>query len=279
MSRKMRYLRTASESEVDRIWPAVRSAHLFETREELESFQADAPWRLLVGPQGCAAVVERWRDHLDILAIRGLWAREQMIPVLIDDVRALGGARGFTRLVSPLLAEVTTGHYETAGFEPYERLIAFRLEVRTGKLPEQQAPPEGIRLRPAIEADLSEVLEIDSECFSPFWAYEPRRLLTAYAEERMVVAEEKGRLIGYTLSTVKRGSGTIGRLAVAPGSRSRGIGFALLAEAVRGLVRQGARSVSLCTQDHNIASRALYRRAGMTELSERLVLMLCKTAT
>jgi len=81
-------------------------------------------------------------------------------------------------------------------------------------------------------------------------------------------------VLGYTLCTVSRGAGVLVRLAVARGARRCGVGSALLADAARYVERAGAITLTLCTQETNEASRALYARAGMTEVEERYVLAL-----
>ncbi|TLM92968.1 MAG: GNAT family N-acetyltransferase, partial [Actinobacteria bacterium] len=65
---------------------------------------------------------------------------------------------------------------------------------------------------------------------------------------------------------------TLGRLAVSPEARGRGIGAALVAEAARWSAGVGCETLSLCTQSTNEASRALYARLGFVEASERYVL-------
>jgi ribosomal protein S18 acetylase RimI-like enzyme len=117
-------------------------------------------------------------------------------------------------------------------------------------------------------------VRIDAECFNDFWRYDADRLSRYFVEDRLMVAEGSQGVIGYTLSTVVRGSGTLGRLAVRPSARHRGIGEALLHDALAYLVRTGVETVSLCTQEDNQASRALYRKIGMTELTGRLVFLM-----
>ncbi|MHB9002595.1 MAG: GNAT family N-acetyltransferase, partial [Coriobacteriia bacterium] len=81
-------------------------------------------------------------------------------------------------------------------------------------------------------------------------------------------------VIGYTLSTVERGSGTLGRIAVTPGHRGTGVAYALLIESVREMTEAGAHTVGLCTQQSNAAAQALYARVGMRQVPGRLLFLI-----
>lgn len=269
-------LHPASDSEAEQIWPAVAAAHLFDTRERFARFRAEAPWRVQVTGRGEAVVLERWRATLDILAVRGLWCGADRVPDLLRQVKRLAAGYGFGRLLSPLVAEEVAPLYERAGLGVHESIVALRLERRS-RLYEVPSVVSGVRFRGALADDLAAVVRIDAECFDEFWRYDSEYLAHAFVEDRLAVAEGAEGVIGYTLSTVVGSSGTLGRLAVTPSERHRGVGRALLHEALAHLVRSGSGTISVCTQEDNLASRSLYRRAGLTELSGRLVFLLGTT--
>ncbi len=260
-------LRTARREDLARLWPAVKSSQLCDTAEGLEDFWAEAPWRVQVGDLGEAAILDRWRELSDILAIRGLWCSPRRVPELLGDLRALAGGQGFHRLLSPLVAQEATGPYIKAGMRPVDTVVALRLEQTPRGLP---ALPSDVTLRAGLQTDLVGVLAVDSASFDWFWAYDAATLAMHVGRERMHVATSGDSVIGYTLCTVGEHSGMLGRLAVAPEARCSGVGSALLAEAVSYMQRAGATCISLCTQEGNAASRALYRRAGFRELGGRL---------
>jgi ribosomal-protein-alanine N-acetyltransferase len=266
------HLHPALPEELATLWPAVRTARVFADYAGLRAFHAEAPWRVQVSPSGELVLLERWRDHLDILAMRGLWAPGRHVPGIVDQIRTVASAHGYGRLLSPLIAEQVSGPYERTGMRMCEKVVVFRMDGRSAEEVEAVVP-EGVSLGPAIAADREPVAAVDGECFSSFWAYEPRRLAEMSGTQRMVVARREGHVIGYTLSTVELGSGTLARLAVTPAQRGRGVGMALLADAVRYMARTGAGVISLCTQETNAASRELYARAGLRELRDRLVLL------
>lgn len=271
-------LRPALQDELDALWPAVRAAHLFPDKTSFRRHYEEAPWRVRMSSAGAAAVVERWRADLDILAIRGLWCMEQAIPQMVAELGALAATQGFARLLSPLTPAESCRMYERAGMEIVQRLVSFRLDRTAAAAIDAPAPP-GVRLRRATPADPAMLDLLDRASFDDFWAYGPERIARYIAEERVVVAESEGRAIGYTLCTVERSSGTLGRLAVSPGSRRSGVGAYLVRDAVTAMLTSGASAITLCTQRDNDAARSLYRAMGFREMAGGLVMLMSDTAT
>lgn len=139
-----------------------------------------------------------------------------------------------------------------------------RLDVRR-RSPLLEARGAGVVTRVGTPDDLDAVLELDAASFDPFWAFDREMLAHYIAAERLGVAQRGDEVVGYTLCTVRRGEGSLGRLAVRPDLQGHGIGAILLEDAVAFLEREGVRQVTLCTQAENARSRRLYRNAGFTE--------------
>jgi ribosomal-protein-alanine N-acetyltransferase len=170
-------------------------------------------------------------------------------------------------LLSPLLPTKLLTPYLAAGMLVAETLVA--LQAAPGQIARDAELPEGVTLRHATAEDAAHVIAVDAESFGAFWRYglpEASRLLDS---ERCTVATDSGAVIGYTLCTARRGVVTLTRLAVAPEARRQGIGSALLVDAAVFAEKVGAESITLCTQEGNSASRALYARSGLRELAER----------
>lgn len=258
------------------VWPAVNAAHLFDSHARFQRFRSEAPWRVQVTGRGEAVVLEEWRSHLDVLAMRGLWCSGDRVPPLVEQVARVAAGQGYGRLLSPLVAVGVAPVYERAGLSVHGSIIALRLD-RSAWKPEEPHPAPGVRLRQVLADDLPALVRIDAECFDEFWRYDPDRLARYLMEDRLVVAEGPEGPIGYTLATIVRDSGTLGRLAVKPSARNLGTGEALLREALSFLVRTGVGMVSLCTQEENLASRMLYRKVGLTELTGRVVFLMRQT--
>jgi ribosomal-protein-alanine N-acetyltransferase len=260
--------RPADRDDLRRIWPAVNASHVFDDRAELASWWETAPWRVRVTRAGEAAVLGRWRAHLDLLAVKGLWCSTERIPVLLDDLCAVTRAQGFARLLGPLVPDDAVAPYIATGFSERQRIVVYRMQPPLSVV---RPAPVGVSVRIGLPTDQAAVVALDAACFDEFWRYDQELLHHYIASERLGVAEAAGHLVGYTLSTVHGAEGTIGRLAVTDEWRGRGIGTALLADAVAYLARKGALAVTLCTQEENDGSRRLYRKAGFRESPGRLV--------
>ena len=256
--------------------PALRS-HVVDTAAELREISRATPWRVRVTERGEAVVLGRWRDHLADCAILGLWCSPHRVPLLVTDLREVAAAEGFERLVGPLVPEREATTYLDAGLRVTQRVVVMRTRPRRAPADTGVALPVGVSLRDATADDLDAILSLDAACFEPFWRYDAASLSRLLDTERIVMALLEGRFVGYTLSTLRAGEGSLGRLAVAPEARRRGIGRALALEALDRAARTGARNVVLSTQEDNAASRALYCGIGFRETGD--VLVACSTDT
>ena len=87
-------------------------------------------------------------------------------------------------------------------------------------------------------------------------------------EALQLVALGDGRVLGTCRVLLDDGLARLGRMAVEPGHRGRGIGGALLAEADRAMRDSGARRIRLHAQT---ASRGVYQRAGYEPMGEEFM--------
>jgi ribosomal-protein-alanine N-acetyltransferase len=76
-------------------------------------------------------------------------------------------------------------------------------------------------------------------------------------------------MIGFILSRLAGGEAEILSIAIAPNRRGRGFARPLLDLNLRRLAGLGARTVFLEVDEHNAAARALYRRAGFSDVGRR----------
>ncbi len=79
------------------------------------------------------------------------------------------------------------------------------------------------------------------------------------AEALHLVAVEEDRLVGTCRVIVAAGVGRLGRMAVEPELRGRGLGAAMLQAAEEGAAARGATRMRLHAQ---VSARSLYERAG-----------------
>lgn len=255
------------------VWSAVRAAHVFSSREELDLFFREAPWRVQVTDAGEAAVLERWREHLEILSVRDLWCAERRVAPLMHALDDVSVRQGFADLLSPIVPESRSAPYRHAGMSVCQRIITMRLDRLRTRVLETPELPAGVTLRLADANDLEALLAVDIVAFSALWRGDVTTIRRYLERGRVAVAEAGGQVIGYTLATAERGEGMLGRLAVAPLFRGRGLGTALLHDAMEYLVRTGVTAALLCTQEDNATSRSLYGRAGFREIGETSVLL------
>ena len=262
-------LREASDEDLATIWPAARAAHLFPSADEFRSWRDRAPWHVLVNDRGDAALVVPWRAHLDLLAVRALWCPPGRVPGLLDDLRAVAREHGFRGLVSPLLAEEAVGPYVRGNMEVRERIVALRAAPSAVPRP---APPAGVLLRRATPGDAEDVAAVEGACFDDFWRHGADDIRSDLPADRLMLACEGRSVLGYTLSGATRGNVALGRLAVTPAAQRRGIGRALVADVAEYAEQCRATAITLCTQEINAASRALYAACGFRELPGTLVI-------
>jgi ribosomal protein S18 acetylase RimI-like enzyme len=262
--------REAEASDLGWVVPAAVRSHVVEDAAELIGIHESEPWRVRVTQRGEAVLLDRWRTAGGDCAVLGLWCAPRRVPVLIADLMEVARGRGFVRLVGPLVPEAAASPYLDGGMRVIERLVVMRLDgVRRARVP--TPVPFGVEVRLAAPADLPAISRMDAESFDPFWHYDMRILGRLARIDRIAVAVRDGAAIGYTLATARGSVGSLGRLAVAPTSRRRGVGRLLAGEAVAWMADQGARTVVLSTQEGNAASRTLYRQLGFRELPGALV--------
>ena len=121
----------------------------------------------------------------------------------------------------------------------------------------------------AKPADAAAIAALHGACFQRGWSEdEVYRLLI----EKNVVAHRAmiGRsMAGFILSRLAAGEAEILSIAIAPRQRGRGLARPLLDLNLRRLAGLGARTVFLEVDEHNAPARALYRRAGFSDVGRR----------
>ena len=264
--------RPATEADLHRLMRTLVGAGMFPDAVSVEAFWGVAPWRVQVTERGDLALLERWRDHLPILGVEALWCAERHIGPAMRQLHELALRQGFDDLLSPPVPLEQAHAYESAGMRVTEDARTLTLDRVRRRAP-VDAVAEGVSLRRATPADMVALLETDIRCFDEFWRYDVRHFERYLRAQRLVVADGPGGVIGYTLSTVAGDGVTLGRLAVVPECRRRGVGRALVEDVIGFAREQGADRVTLCTQTENAAALALYASAGFTDAGRRFVFL------
>jgi [ribosomal protein S18]-alanine N-acetyltransferase len=261
--------RTADLHQAELLWPVVDTARLFASRAAYEQFVAEGRWRVRITEGGSAAVLDRWRHNMPILAVRGVWAPTAEIPVFVSDALDLGRQMGLDRVLSPLVSRDLLPAYEKAGMYVLEEIVAFR--ARPGDI-HHAGLAEEFGVRRADPSDVPGIIDVDRHSFFPFWRYGEFEIDEALRDGRVVVVCDQQDLVAYSILTMSRGVAMLARIAVLPRYRGRGIAKALLSDVARYAERSSAVEVTLCTQATNAEACGLYRRAGLTEVTEPYVL-------
>lgn len=125
-----------------------------------------------------------------------------------------------------------------------------------------------IRLRPAEEADLTRLFDLDQICFPPGIAYSLRdfRALLRSSRVLAIVAEEESVLAGFAIARLTRrdgiGVGLVVTIDVAPQFRRRGVGAALMLAVEDGMKAVGAELLRLEVAVDNDAAQRFYAKLG-----------------
>ena len=185
------------------------------------------------------------------------------IPRLMAGVEAQLVRAGLpTLMVAYRAADWLVRPLKAAAFNLHERVIFMRLTGlmrRSVELPERAE----ISLEAAQPDGLPLLARLDAAAFEPIWHFDEARLAGMLFTSRLQIARWRNRVAGYSSLYVQPGGeAQLARLAVHPAMRRRGIGRALLADALLYAQQQSAQEVVLNTQGHNAAAQTLYRKVG-----------------
>lgn len=178
-------------------------------------------------------------------------------------------AEGYHRVVTAALEPREQAVFADQGFSLLRSLTLLRLEL------DDALPQPGHRLRRVRSRRATELLAIDHAAFDEFWRFDATALREAIqATPHHLLRANAGRPTqGYALTGLANDRGYIQRLAVVPNVHGRGLGTALLVDALRWLRRRGALIAYVNTQDDNVRATDLYRRHGFEPVPGGLAMM------
>lgn len=177
---------------------------------------------------------------------------------------------GYDHVVTAAVADRDRGPFEQAGFVVKRQL--YLLSRTLTDLPAvTNAPP----LRTAHRWERSDILELDQAAFDDFWAFDRVGLLDAMSATpvRRIRVTKARPIEGYALAGVGTGVGYLQRLAVSPTATGKGLGGALVMDALAWMRRRSARQAYVNTQVENTRARDLYLRHGFRQLDDGLCIL------
>ena len=216
--------------------------------------------------------VPRGQDDVTELDVRTL------DPETAEKLLRAGEERAGTPLVravvlgdDPVLRKVV----EASGWRPVRRSYQMRIELDAE--PPEPRWPGGISVRQLQPEDERLVYEANNAAFAEDWHFRPQPF-ERWREDNFGrenfdhslswLAEDGEQLAGFSVNTWHFSGdpefGWVGILGVAPESRRRGLGTALLQQSFREFRARGAKRVGLGVDAENVTGAVhLYERAGM----------------
>lgn len=219
------------------------------------------PDRLRLGP---------WRSDPEVGELAAVLANRPLRPESVQRGVAVLAERGYQRIVTNALTTAEQEGYLAVGFSVQERLHLLSHDLR--HIPD---PPRGHRLRRGRRRDRDRILAVDAAAFDDFWQLDRTGLLDAIGATPSSRTRVGGGhdLTGYAVTGRAGTRGYLQRLAVHPDAQGRGLGSALVVDALRWLHRHRCTVAMVNTQEVNTGALALYRRLGFTARPEGLAVL------
>lgn len=270
MIRRSQY-RPAGEHDLERVASRLVEARIVSSADDVAAATAGCPWALHVHdrrPDTTHALLDVWRRGTGMAVVRHLSAHPREQSRFLKYLLGVLKREGFSVALSSLLDEASRKPFRKIGFEERERLIVLK---KRGIGFRAVAP--ACELRPIQVRDIDAIVDIDETCFDELWRFRRGDVEGLLPGATGFVAVQDGLPIGYNMLSIAQETGTVGRLAVRPDHRNRGVGSTLLAAGLNWLADAGGTEVTLCTQHGNLTSRRLYRRFGFEQLPDDVVIM------
>jgi ribosomal protein S18 acetylase RimI-like enzyme len=213
-------------------------------------------------------VGERWRGRDDIANIVEVAARHNKRALVEEWIaRVSSGGELAMALVAQEVWRDDVRLFEQLGFGLVEKIVFFERNLPSrfdwwAYAAEQEFPL--LEIDRVTVADIEPLLEVDHNSFPWLW-WNSRDEMGTYMsmpEVSVYRAKLRDEPVGYASFTMYNGWAHLDRLAVVHEAQGRGYGATQLAFALAQMVKRGARSVALSTQENNTQSHRLYKRFG-----------------
>ena len=113
-------------------------------------------------------------------------------------------------------------------------------------------------IRNVSREDLERVYEIEKESFKDPYPLVFIDFLYEVNNKTFLVAEWRGKIVGYVIASAKKDLGHIVSIAIHPSERKKDIGGALMLEMLKCLATAGVTTVKLEVRKNNIEAQRFY---------------------
>lgn len=205
-----------------------------------------------------------WNDEVIEPIIKLERGGTEFLIAVTRRVHEVGGATCY----SPALYGSASRVWLRSGFEPHASLRI--MERGLNPLPAETRQTEVTREH---DPDWEAILAVDRAAFEGFWGMSREGLseaLTTNRSHTLLVGRDHDAVVGYAIVGSQWGVTYLHRIAVHPNWTGRGLGRALIGEAVRWGVANNGRTMILNVRPENQRAIALYQRTGFTDTGSEL---------
>lgn len=210
-----------------------------------------------------------WRGDPTVAELAPALAGRPVSAESLNRCLELVAERGYRAVITNALAPEEQHGYIQVGFQVHERLHLLTRSLDT--IPERG---RSIPLRRGRRRDEDAIVAIDTAAFAPFWRLDRAGIVEAQAatpSSRLRVAGSPP--MGFAITGRAGRRGYLQRLAVHPDHHHRGIGTALVIDALHWLRRRGVHTAVVNTQEANQVALDLYRHLGFTPEPDGLAVL------
>ncbi|MGH9183496.1 MAG: GNAT family N-acetyltransferase [Acidimicrobiales bacterium] len=210
-----------------------------------------------------------WRGDADVAHLTAVPGAPGPAPETVRRCCRTLAERGFITAVTDPLDVVERQGFLDAGFTVREELHVLVHDLAT--IPD----PPAVMTRRGARRDRRAALAVDALAFSAFWRLDELGFATALTSTpaaRFRVATPT-RVVAYAISGRAGRRGYLQRLAVDPALSGRGVGRALVIDALRWMRRHGTERAMVNTQLANERALRLYRGVGFRLHPARLAVL------
>jgi len=129
---------------------------------------------------------------------------------------------------------------------------------------------EDIRLRPADERDIREVMAVEKMSFASPWSIDSFRHELYNPVSYFYIIEIQRKLTGYIIFWIFEDESHIANIAIHSDFRKKGYGEYLLEWTIEFVREKGAKTITLEVNEKNIAARNLYEKLGFKCVGRRV---------